>query len=156
MQVKPSLLKLSLIGFIAGFFATILFHQEFLEFLFQLHIIPKKPFSMTPTAPFGVPSFISLSFFGGIWGIVGVLIFRKYIEQKKFWLFLTVFGGIFPPLVAILVVFPAKHMDVNSMLSLKFILMMLLVNAIWGFGTACITKILLMALRKNKSKIISS
>lgn len=152
MLIKSNLLKLSLIGFIAGFLATVLFHQEFLELLFQLHIIAKKPFSMAPTAPFGVPSFISLSFFGGLWGIAGVLIFKKYIQQKRFWLFLTIFGGIFPPLVAVLVVFPAKHMDVNSMLSPGFILLMFLVNAIWGLGTAFITKILLAVLSKINQK----
>lgn len=149
MLLKSNLLKLSIIAFIAGFLATVLFHQGFLELLFQLHIIAKKPFSMVPTVPFGVPSFISLSFFGGLWGIAGVLIFRKYIEQKKFWLLFTLFGGVFPPLVAVLVVFPAKHMEVSSMLSPGFILLMFLVNAIWGLGSAFITKILLAVLTKN-------
>ena len=144
--------KLILLGFVAGFVSTIIFHQEVLEFLYQMHMLPKKPFSMAPTKPVGVPALISLSFWGGVWGIAGVLFFRKYLKQKRFWLFFTLFGGIFPPLIALCVVFPLKHINLHLILTPAGISFLILVNAIWGFGTAFIFKILSVHLEKKSTQ----
>lgn len=89
-QVCP--FKLTVIGFIAGFLSTVVFHQGFLLILYKLSIIQKAPYSMHPTSPIGIPAFLSLAFFGGIWGIAGVLIFKKFLNQIKFWILMTIFG----------------------------------------------------------------
>lgn len=147
-MLNKQLLKFIIISFVAGFMATILFHQEFLEFLFQIGIIPKSPFALTSTRPFSFPTFISLSFWNGVWGIVGVLLFRKYLTHKRFWLFLTLFGTIFPSLITIMIACLLNH----TILHPAGIILMLIANSIWGFGVAFITKILSIHLNKPKIK----
>jgi hypothetical protein len=147
--MKIKLLKLAFIGFIAGFLATVIFHQGFIEILFKTGLIPFKAYSMTPIHPLGVPSFISLSFWGGAWGILGLLTFKKYINQERFWLLLAIFGGIFPPLIYCIIVIPVKHIDPSLILSPTGLLLMFIINFIWGFGTALISKILLKISSKN-------
>ena len=51
-----------LFGFIAGFFATIVFHQLTLALLWGLDLAPFPPYSMTLTHPFGIPAVLSLRF----------------------------------------------------------------------------------------------
>ena len=62
-------MKRALLGFIAGFLATITFHQIALALLHAAHSTPRGAWSMQPVPPFGVPSVISLSFWGD-WNVV--------------------------------------------------------------------------------------
>lgn len=137
------LFKLILIGFIAGFLATVIFHQGLLELFFRLGIISfNKAYSIKPTYPFGIPAFISSSFWGGIWGIIGLFVFRNYITKKRFFLLFSIFDGIFPPLIYCVVVVPVKHIDPSTIFYPKRLLLMFIINFIFGFGTALIIKIL--------------
>lgn len=138
-----NLFKAIWISFIAGFLSTLVFHQGFLEALFQLHLITKKPFSMAATFPFGIPACFSLAFWGGVWSIAGLLILKSYLSEKKFYLFFILFGGIFPPLVAMLVVFPLKGISVVSFMNTVSLSMMFLINALWGYGSALFIKVIL-------------
>lgn len=95
-------------GFIAGFLATLIFHQLTLALLWSLKIAPFGPFVMAPTRPFGVPVVFSLAFWGGIWGILYALIDRRFPAGSGYWLVAFLFGGIFPSLVALLIVLPLK------------------------------------------------
>jgi hypothetical protein len=52
----------TLFNFIAGFLATLIFHQLALALLWWLGIAPFAPFSMAATRPLGVPAVISLAF----------------------------------------------------------------------------------------------
>ena len=61
--------KSFLFGFIAGFFGTLVFHQLMVALLWGVGLAPFHPFSMALTRPFGVPAVISLSFWGGLWGL---------------------------------------------------------------------------------------
>ena len=70
-----------------------------------------------------------------------MILFQKFLGQKRFWLFMTLFGGVFPPLIAVLIVFPLKHIDTHVLLTPYGIAMMFTVNALWGFGTAFFTRI---------------
>ena len=60
-----------LFGFIAGFLATLIFHQVVVALLWWAGVAPFGPFSMAATKPFGVPAVISLAFW---WWRVGYLI----------------------------------------------------------------------------------
>jgi len=53
-----------LFGFIAGFVATLIFHQIGLLLLHFVGMTPNMPYNMNSVPPFGVPQFISLSFWG--------------------------------------------------------------------------------------------
>ena len=59
-----------LLAFIAGFLATIIFHQIALELLHLTHVAPRAAWSMRPVPPFGVPSVISLILMPGCVGSV--------------------------------------------------------------------------------------
>ena len=59
-------LRVAMIGFLAGVVGTLLFRQVFLLVLHKL--VPLAPNSMRLAPPLGVPQFVSLAFWGGIWG----------------------------------------------------------------------------------------
>jgi hypothetical protein len=126
-----------LFGFIGGFVATLVFHQIALWLLHAAHYVDRAPWSMKPVPPFGVPSVISLAFWGGVWGAVMIALLHK---SRHLLLASTIFGAVLPTLVAGLVVAPLKHQPVPH--SGKMIVVGLIVNAAWGFGTALIYKLL--------------
>ena|SRR5581483_6117235 len=122
-----------LLGFVAGFLATIIFHQITLELLHLGGLTPRGAWSMQPVPPFGVPSVLSLSFWGGVWGIILVLIFAR-VRGAWYWIGAIVFGAIFPTLVAAFVVAPLKHQTMPHTAAMA--ILGLTVNGAWGLGTA--------------------
>lgn len=124
-------------SFISGFVATLVFHQGIIWILHTAGVIPFAPFNMAKTAPFGVPSVISLSFFGGLWG---VLIWKLVFKDRgmKHWMKSIIFGAIGPTAVAFLVVFPLKDIEVKMIM----IPVGLVLNAAWGFGNSFFMKIM--------------
>ncbi len=118
-------------NFLSGFISTLLFHQGLLYLFFLSGIVPAKPFSMAPTEPLGIPTVLSLAFFGGLWGIaLGQLL--SLTTEAHFWMKSFFFGALLPTIVAISVVFPLKGIEFSfSRLLVAFIL-----NGVWGLGTA--------------------
>ncbi|WP_160119865.1 hypothetical protein [Rhodovarius lipocyclicus] len=77
------MLKAVKLGFIAGVLAFLVFHQGTVHLLHYLgdglrpwigHV--PAPFPMGRVAPLGVPQFVSLAFWSGVWGIVLALLLR--------------------------------------------------------------------------------
>lgn len=118
--------------FLAGALAVPLFHQVVL-WLFNLAGLVDRPvYAMTATKPFGVPQLISLSFWGGVWGVILALVVAR-MNGAKYWGTALLFGGIAPTLVAAFVVAPLKGQPAPDA---KFFLGGFLINAAWGLGTA--------------------
>lgn len=134
----------ALFGFISGFLATLVFHQVMLVLLWVLGLAPFPPYSMTPTPPFGIPAVISLSFWGGIWGILFALIHGKFPRRSAYWLAAFLFGAILPSLVALLVVLPLKGGPAGGGWHPPLLVTAFLVNGAWGIGTGLILKTLSM------------
>ena len=131
-------MKTHLKSFISGFLATLLFHQGLLAIFYVLGVVPNPPYNLTLTGFLSIPSVVSLSFFGGLWGI---LIWRL-IKNKvgiKHWLSSFVLGAIGPTLVAFIVVFPLKGIEVR----LIMIPFGLLLNGVWGLGVSFFMKLFL-------------
>ena len=122
-----------LLAFIAGFLATVTFHQIALEILHVVHVAPRAAWSMQPVPPLGVPSVISLSFWGGVWGMIMIPLIDR-LRDARYWIASIVFGAIAPTLVAAFVVAPLKHQPIPH--SGKMAVLGFTVNAAWGFGTA--------------------
>jgi hypothetical protein len=139
-----------LYGFIAGFFATLIFHQLTLAALWAAGLAPFGPFSMAATRPFGVPAVFSLSAWGGIWGILFALADKKFPGRSMYWVSAFVFGAILPSLVALTVVYPLKGRPMGGGWHPSLILTALLVNGVWGLGTGLILKAL--TFRHNRSR----
>lgn len=125
--------------FIAGTLAVPLGHQLVIWLLHAIGYIDRKPFAMTPTAPFGVPSWISLSFWGGVWGLIlGLVLLRA--KGPAFWLIAIVFGAIAPTLVAGLVIAPLKGIVMPR--TAPMILTGLTVNGVWGLMTGVFYRVM--------------
>ena len=128
-------------GFVAGFFATLIFHQLTLAFLWWIGVAGAAPFSMAATYPFGVPAVISLAFWGGVWGILFSLVDKYFPSGSGYWLYAFLFGAILPSLVALLVVFPLKGRPMGGGWHAALLLTAFLINGAWGVGTGVILKL---------------
>ena len=125
------------LGFVAAFLATLTFQQIGIWVLHAIGYIPFTAWNTAPKPPFGVPGVISLAFWGGIWGIIFVLI-ERWLPRFPggYWVGATVFGAIAPTLVLMFVVFPLRGQPVGAGFAANLIVTFLIVHALWGFGTA--------------------
>ncbi len=124
-------------AFSSGFLATLLFHQTLFGVLYLAGIAPAAPFNMNPVQPLGVPAVVSLSFFGGLWGLLLWAIISRFYAAK-YWSLAVLVGAIGPTAVAMLLVFPMKGIDVSASSWIAG----LLLNGFWGFGTALLMKLM--------------
>jgi len=118
-------------AFAAGFIATLVFHQGLFAVFHAVGLVPVAAFNLAPVPPFGVPSVISLAFFGGLWGLPTAWLIR-HAAGARYWLKALVFGAIGPTTVAMLLVFPLKGLAVNP----QIVIGGLLLNGAWGLGAA--------------------
>ncbi|HYI08943.1 MAG TPA: hypothetical protein VEK57_07710 [Thermoanaerobaculia bacterium] len=125
--------------FVAGALAVPLCHQLALAVLNATGFIARAPFSMEATRPFGIPSVISLSFWGGLWGIILGLVLAK-LRGPAYWAVAVIFGALAPSLVAGFVVAPLKGISVAG--NSRLLMTGLIVNAAWGLGTAAIERLI--------------
>jgi hypothetical protein len=126
-------------AFVAGFVSTLVFHQAVIGLFYVLGAIPRAPWSLAPTEPFGVPQVISLAFWGGVWGVALWPLIRS-ATGSAYWVRSIVLGALGPTAVAIFVVFPLKGMPFAAGWDPKFIIGGLIVNAAWGFGLALLLR----------------
>ena len=131
-----------LAGFLAGFLATLSFHQLTLLFLSAIHLAPFHPYSLQPTDPFGTPAVFSLSFWGGVWGILYIHLHQRFPKGGLYWLAAFIFGAIFPSLVALLIVLPLKGKPVGGGWHEDLLITAFLINGAWGLGTGVILKLM--------------
>ncbi|WP_133716326.1 hypothetical protein [Methylocaldum gracile] len=131
-----------LFGFVAGFFATLIFHQLTLALLWAVGLAPFAPFSLAPTSPFGIPAVFSLAFWGGVWGVLFALIEPRFPPPPGYWVTAFLFGAILPSLVALLVVFPLKGRPLGGGWHPPLLATAFLINGAWGLGTGLIFKLL--------------
>lgn len=123
-------------AFIAGFLATLLFHQGVM-YLFHLGGQAPMPWNMSPVPPLNVPSVLSLAFWGGVWGLPVWWLIKRF-AGVPYYLWAIVAGAIGPTAVAMLVVFPLKNLEVNG----TIIVGGLILNGAWGLGVALLMKLM--------------
>lgn len=123
-----------LTGFAAGFLAVPFCHQLVLAVLYAAGIAPFAPFNLEPVAPLGIPSFLSVSFWGGVWGVVFALVDGRF-PAARYWLGAFAFGAILPTLVALFLVVPLKGGPVGAGFAPAVWLTAVLINGAWGLGT---------------------
>jgi hypothetical protein len=122
-------------AWIAGFLATLLFHQTALWLLLQATGMQRPVWSMTPVPPLGIPQVVSLAFWGGVWGIALLALLRGRRGGARYGL-ATLYGALLPSIIAMLVVFPLKGQGFEPAGNLQFWIAALLLNGAWGLGTA--------------------
>lgn len=128
-------------AFIAGFLATLLFHQGVLAAFYAAGLVGSPAWNMSGVPPFGVPVVISLAFWGGLWGILLWWLIRSAVGAA-YWLKALLIGAIGPSAVALLIVFPLKGLPILGGPDGKIIIGALILNAAWGLGVALIMRLL--------------
>ena len=129
-----------LLSFLAGFLATLIFHQGLLAFLHQAGASPRAAYSMAPAGPLHVPQVLSLAFWGGVWGIALWLAVGRW-TGAGYWLAWLVLGALLPSVVALFIVFPLKGQPVAGGWDPKILVGALLLNGAWGLGTAAFLRL---------------
>jgi hypothetical protein len=119
--------------FTAGALAVPLGHQPALWLLNVIGFVNRPAWVMAPTKPFLIPQLLSLTFWGGVWGVLLGLILAR-VRGAKYWWIALIVGAIAPTLVAGLVVAPLKGQaaGANAML----LAVGLIINGVWGVMTA--------------------
>jgi hypothetical protein len=136
-------------AFAAGFLSTLIFHQGLLGLLFLAGAAPRAPFNLDPAGPLGVPSVISLAFWGGVWGVALWPLLRAR-GGAAFWAGSVLLGAIGPSLVAWFVVMPLHGLPPAGGGDPNVLVGALLVNAAWGLGYG-----LLMRLPRPGEPVVS-
>jgi len=120
------------LAFIAGALGVLVFQQGFVAILRLAGILPNGAYPLQPTKPLHVPLVLSLAFWGGLWGIVLVLCLDWLRSARRLWAGFL-FGGIFPPLVGMLIVAPLKGGSADWT-DWHRLLLGFLINGVWGLG----------------------
>ena len=141
-KVSVGVTKRFFTGFIAGFFATLIFHQLALGLLWLIELTPARPFSMVQTNPFGVPAVFSLALWGGVWGMLYGVIEDHFPDGFGYWVFAFLFGAFLPSLVALTIVLPLKGRPMGGGWHPPLLLTAFLINGAWGIGTGLILGLL--------------
>ena len=128
-------MKRAALGFIAGFIATLIFHQPVLWLLHQAGLSPRAPYNMKPVPPLDVPSVLSLAFWGGVWGIIMIFALAKSWKGSAYYLTATLFGAIVPTLASWFISAPL-HNQPAAVPKPSLMLLGFTINAAWGLGTA--------------------
>jgi hypothetical protein len=125
------------IGFIGGVIGVLVFHQLALAALHAAGITQGVAYSTKATSPFGLPAFVSAAFWGGVWGIVGALLFRR-LWGASLVVAMIVFGAIAPTLVAWFVVAPLKGAAMAGGFKPAAMMVGPIVNGAWGLGAGLV------------------
>ncbi len=91
---------------------------------------------MAATSPFELPAVFSLSFWGGIWGILFAFVECRFPSRGGYWVAAFLFGAVLPSLVALLIVLPLKGRPMGGGWGLPLLVTAFLINGAWGVGTA--------------------
>jgi hypothetical protein len=123
-----------IVGFAAGFVSVLVFHQGVAALLHALELTPRAPYSLQPTQPLGVPVITSIAFWGGVWGALLAATLAR-LDGARLVAAATIFGAIFPTLVAWFVVAPLKGNPAAGGFVPAAMLIGPIVNGAWGLGT---------------------
>lgn len=99
-------------------------------------IFPNFPYNIAPTEPFGIPSIVSISLFGGGWGII-IWYFVKPFKGTTLWVLSFVLSGLLLTMFFSIIIAPLKGIDINIARFLTgFIL-----NGAWGIGNTLFVRL---------------
>ncbi len=127
------------LGFVAGALAVLVFHQGMVAVLHSLGLLTQAPFRTLPVAPFWIPSIVSLSFWGGVYGAV----FGALAPRIRMPLWLASVGlGLAAVLIGWFIVAPLKGQPMAAGFAAWPMARSLLINLTWGLGTGLLLPLL--------------
>jgi hypothetical protein len=98
-------LKSLAIGFLAGAIAVVTAHEVVDFILLKAGVFPRVPWSMESAAMTGVPQIVSDAFWGGVWGVLFVLLY-SFIPGASSTLKGLIFGILGPAIVGVFILVP--------------------------------------------------
>lgn len=139
-------------AFVAGFISVILFHQGMLALLNLINFIDADPYRTNPTQPFGIPVILSISFWGGVWGVILAVLTLPLRNKLSYWLTALLFGAVAPTAVFLFIVSPLKGMPFAGGWEIKRIATGLMLNGAWGLGTALLLQVAINRVNAQQSQ----
>jgi hypothetical protein len=122
------------LGFVAAVISVLTFHQGMWGILHYLELpglgMP-PPFPMDPLPPLGVPRFVSLCFWGGLWGALFGAVWRG--PRASYW-WAGLFLGVAAALTGLFIVAGIKGLPIGGGWDLNNWIKSLLINGSWGLG----------------------
>lgn len=125
-------------AFALGGLAVLAVHQPVVALLHVLGFTPIAPYSLQATRPWGVPVFLSLTFWGGIWTIPIYWILDRLPRGWVYYVGAVGLGALPPTLMTWFVIFPLKGLSPISAGASIGLFNALLANGIWGLGFAAL------------------
>ena len=123
-------------AFLVGGLAVLVVHQPVVGLLHALGSAPITPYSLRATQPWGIPVFLSLSFWGGIWTIPIAWVLDRLPRGWVYWIGAVCLGALPPTLTTWFVIFPLKGLSPSNASASVGAVNALIVNGIWGLAIA--------------------
>lgn len=127
-------LRTVVVGFLAGALSVLVFHQLGFWLSSKLLSTSFTLYNMRPVPPWGVPTIVSLAFWGGIWGILAAFLVPRLPGALGGVLGWILFAAIIVTLVNWFVVLPIKGAPMGGGFRLPGVVVVPIVYGIWGFG----------------------
>ena len=132
------LLKRSLATFVLGAVAVLVVHQPVIGLFHLLGLTPLMPYSLAGRPPWGVPAFLALTFWGGVWTIPISLILDRLPRGWPYWVGAALLGSLPPTLTSILIILPLKGLPMSAFFQAVGAVTGFTTNGIWGLSFAAL------------------
>lgn len=139
MSHPPAVSTRMVLGFVAGALAVLTFHQGLVAVLHAAGLSSFSAYRVTPVPPFAVPLVVSLSFWGGLYGVVFGLVAPRL--RLPYWA-TGMAVGLLAAMVGMFMVAPIKGNPVAAGWAAWPMARSLLVNGFWGLGLGLILPVL--------------
>jgi hypothetical protein len=145
---RNDLARVLIAGFVAGALSVLVFHQGLIGLLHAMQILPRPPYGMAPTEPWGVPQLWSNVFWGGVWGVLLAAALGRMVGAKLL-VAALIFGAVLPTLVGWFVVAPLKGQPIAAGFVPSRMWLGPLINGVWGLGTGIVLMLIRAVFRRR-------
>jgi hypothetical protein len=145
---RNDLARVLIAGFVAGALSVLVFHQGLIGLLHAMQILPRAPYGMAPTEPWGVPQLWSTVFWGGVWGVLLAAALGRMVGGKLL-VAALIFGAVLPTLAGWFVVAPLKGQPIAAGFVPSRMWLGPLINGVWGLGTGIVLMLIRAVFRRR-------
>ena len=132
--ISANLFARAAAAFVVGGLAVLVVHQPVVAMLHALGSATITPYSLRATRPWGIPVFLSLSFWGGIWAIPIVWVLDRLPRGWIYWIGAICLGALPPTLMTWFVIFPLMSLSASKTGASVGAVNALIVNGVWGLA----------------------
>ncbi len=128
-------------GVLAGIIAALTFKHAALLVLSLPGLVPLPSLSLKPAPSLTVPAIALVALWGGFWGAILALLLARFRRERRYWHMAFLYGAVLLTLPSVAIVLVAQGRPAVGLLWLELI-MGLIVNGVWGLGTALLLVVL--------------